>query len=380
MKLLDRYITRQYLTNVAVLTGCLLLITVLIDFALNFDEFLQVATTSAGAERTHSSAARVGWLTVVLVWDFWWPQLVQLSNYLIGLTMIGGMGFTCAQLVKHREFVAVLAGGISLHRLALPIVVCGVVLSFASLACREWIVPDLAPLLTRDRRQIGRQGMTVTSQPLCSDSRGRVFYAKAVDLERGEITGLWVWERDPSGLMSRRVRAESARWDGEAWVLTGGWADDARASDNRTTVPVSTAVERIETDLDPTALRLRKFEGYAGNLSMGQLGRLIERFRAEPGAPPERVDRLDRLRWGRVSLAASNMLSLLICLPFFLRREPCNMVVQSLYAAPVAIGALGLSLTGATAPMPGLPPAAAVFVPVLVLIPLAIAAVGSVKT
>lgn len=383
MRLLDRYIARQFLTNVLLLLACLLTITVLIDFALNFDEFLESAAALAGRdlpEGTKADLGSVAGMTVWLVWDFWWPQLLQLTNYLLGLVTIGAMGFTCAQLVKHREFVAVLAGGISLHRLAAPVVVTAIGLTLLQVVNREWIVPDLAPLLTRNKQQLGKQTMGSTAQPLCADAKGRIFYARNVDLDTGDITGLWVWERDEAGLMTRRIRADSARWENGAWQLKGGLADDVRSFASRTTVAPPTPVERIETDLDPTVLRLRRFEGYSGNLSTAQLTELITRYRAEPGNNPARTDRLDRLRWGRISLLLANLLTLLICLPFFLRREPCNMVLQTLYAAPVAIGAMLVSVVGATTAIPGLPPAVGVFVPVMVLIPLAIAAVTSVKT
>jgi len=56
------------------------------------------------------------------------------------------------------------------------------------------------------------------------------------------------------------------------------------------------------------------------------------------------------------------------------------MGVQSLYAAPVALVAIAAGFLGATSAISGLPPQVSVFVPVLVLFPLAIAAVTHIKT
>ena len=56
------------------------------------------------------------------------------------------------------------------------------------------------------------------------------------------------------------------------------------------------------------------------------------------------------------------------------------MVAQTLKAAPISIGALLGSILGTAAPLPGLPVEAAVFVPVLALLPMAIAMLTSMKT
>jgi lipopolysaccharide export LptBFGC system permease protein LptF len=77
---------------------------------------------------------------------------------------------------------------------------------------------------------------------------------------------------------------------------------------------------------------------------------------------------------------ASNMLVLVIALPFYLTRAPTNMLVQSLKCAPVSIGALMGGILGASAPSGALPPQLSVFVPVLILALIGAAAVRSVRT
>jgi hypothetical protein len=139
-------------------------------------------------------------------------------------------------------------------------------------------------------------------------------------------------------------------------------------------------VESIETDLDPTALRLRRFEGYSNNLSLKQLTELVANYESQPKPPVARVERLERIRWGRLAGLVSGPLILVVCLPFYLRREPGNLVVQSLLCAPVTMVAFVAALVGTAAGLPGLPAGLSVFVPVMILIPLAIAAVTSIRT
>ena len=107
---------------------------------------------------------------------------------------------------------------------------------------------------------------------------------------------------------------------------------------------------------------------------------MIARYRSEAEPPINRIDSLERIRFGRIATMIGNLLSLLMCLPFFLRREPTNMVLQSLICSPLALAAQMAGVLGAAAAIPGLPPQFSVFVPVLVLLPLAIASLSNVKT
>lgn len=382
---LDRYIARQYLTNILLLFVLLFSIIVVIDFSLNFDEFTDNARKVAAERGWAGSALREALLAVVLVIDLWWPRLFLLFQYLLGMVLIGGMGFTCAQMVRHREFVAILAGGISLHRVARPLLAVALFMTGLQIANAELVLPEIAPLLTRNKTDAGQRGMGQARQPLAADSSGRLLYARAVDLDSGDILGLWVWERDERGLMTRRITADAAHWDGRAWTLQGGIAetrdDDPDGPDGPKGPGVTrTPITTLETDLDPTALRLRRFEGYSNNLSTRQLTHLIDRLSSQPRPPEQRLRQLERIRAGRPATMVANLLLLVIAMPFFVRREPCNMLVQSLKAAPAALAGVVMTLVATTATIPGLPPGLSVFLPACVLLPLAIASATGVRT
>jgi lipopolysaccharide export system permease protein len=380
MTLLDRYIIKQYLTNIVALFVLLLAIIVLIDFSLNFDEYLKIADKMHEAAHTSRSGLANGATAVYLLFDLWWPRLFLLYNFLLGLVLVGAMGFTCAQMNRHREFVAILAGGISLHRVARPIVFVGIALTALAAINRETIIPSLAPLLTREKGEAGSRALGVTRQPLCADASGRLLYARSVNLDEGSIDGLWVWERDEKGLMTRRITADKASWEGGRWVLTNGTAESRQSADQTATSRTLEKVATLETDLDPTSLRLRRFEGYSNNLSLRQLTELVTNYEAQPKPQELRLERLERIRWGRMAGLVSGVLVLILSLPFYLRRLPGNLLVQSLLCAPVTMVAFVASMVGTAAGVPGLPPQLAVFVPVMILIPLAIAAVTSIRT
>jgi len=374
VSILDRSIARQFLFNALTLLAILFGLIIIIDFSLNFDEYLRVAEAKA-QEAQQASTVRVGALTAWIVFDLWWPRLFQLYSYLFGLVLVGALGFTATQMVKNREMVAILAGGMSLWRVARPILVVSLAFCIFSAVNRELILPELAPQLVRDKKDAGTRDLAAMGQALCADGRGNLFFIRSFDPQTGIVQGLYCWERDASGLLSRRIFARSATYRDGGWNLTDATAQVRTPSGGGGAIQ---PVARLETDLDPTTLKLRRFEGFGNNLSTPQLAELVERYRAQPQPPTLRIEQLSRVRWARVSDFVSVMLTLVICLPFFLRREPANMVVQSLAAAPVALGALVLGVAGPS--VPGLPAELSSFIPVMVLAPIAVAAISSVRS
>ncbi|MDX9912298.1 MAG: LptF/LptG family permease [Phycisphaerales bacterium] len=367
MSILDRAIARQYLINVVALVVILFSFIVAIDVSLNVDRFVSVAQ-KLGPE---DGLVRRAVVTISLVIDFWWPRLLQLFGYMLGMVLVAGMGFTVAQMVRHRELVAIMASGQSLHRVARPIIAVAIALTLVQAANQELIQPRIAHLLTRDHGDTGSRSLGTMPVELCRDGRGRLLYARSFDADAGQLGGVIIIVRNADGLAKEVIRAEEARWDGSAWVLANGVAE------SRETAGESHPVDRFETDLDPAALRMRRFKDYAQALSFRQTGEVLsrgnlldERTRAE----------FTRLRWGRVSVWVSNLLALVVAMPFYLTRVPRNMMLQTLRCAPVAgLGLVG-GVLGAGAGIPGVPAGLAVFVPVMILAPLAVAAATSVKT
>ncbi len=232
MGILDRYIARQFLTNIILLFVVLFAFIIVIDFSLNFDEFLRFAEERLKARGEEVTALAKGLGAVQLELDLWLPRLPLLFNYLLGLVMVGAMGFTCAQMVQHREFVALLSGGISLRRAARPIIIVALAMLALTAVNREVLLPEIAPLLTRDKKDAGKRTLGMTQVSLSADGRGRLWQADRFDIDASRLEVVRVWERDADGLMTARITAAEATWDAQrrGWALKDGVAEDARAA------------------------------------------------------------------------------------------------------------------------------------------------------
>ena len=374
MKLIDRYIARQYLINIAALLAILFSFVVTIDASINIDEFWE----AAGETTTGEEPGLVRRVTLTALWiaHLWWPRLLQLFNMMLGIVLVGAMGFTCVQLVRHRETVAVLASGLSLRRVALPIIaVSGMMVGLAAIN-QEFVLPKVAKLLTREHRDLGTRDTAAGPIPLATGNQGRLLiYATEFNADRASLEGALFIERDDNGVGIRHITTEHATWNPDA----NAWAAEAADIENLADPTASSAAVPVEikTDLDPTALTVLQYAGFSQNLSFRQIGRLLDQTR---GGDTNVRDRLQRNRFGRISLAICNLLVIIITLPFFLTRMPGNSLGGSLRGAPVAIACIVGMTLGTSAPVPGVPPIVSVFLPVLVLAPLAVAAATNPKT
>lgn len=345
MKTLDRYIIRQFLLNYVLLLVSLLLLVITLDLILNFDEFAKVA------ERLPDDASPWTALKAVVfaIGDFYGPQVFLFYVYGAGILPIGAAGFTLAGLIRNRELIAIMAGGVSLYRVALPILLVGSVLSTLTLVDHELVIPRLRDKLVRGHSHVQYgvvRAFTIRFVPDTLDAdgdgvpeRNALYTAAEFDPNEQRMRNVTILQRDANGLAEHRITAEAARWnlDRGGWVLENG-RRITRVDRDGSTGGVATAaapepIDFVPSGLDPRSLMLRRQAQFKQLLSLREIDQLIAR------ASGFDVDELRRIRHGRFSLVVVNILVLAMGMPFFLLRTPVGLLPQSVKALAIAGGA-----------------------------------------
>jgi LPS export ABC transporter permease LptG len=142
---------------------------------------------------------------------------------------------TFGALSRSSEITAMKATGISLYRLVTPVLLVAAVLSLALFTFDESYLPNA------NRRQEallssikGKPAQTflrpdrkwMSGQASGSGEPTRIFYYQAFDPDRNMFANITVFEFQPGTFtLSRRIYAESARWDPAAhqWEFENGW-------------------------------------------------------------------------------------------------------------------------------------------------------------
>lgn len=367
MAIIDRYVISRFLWNFLALFGALYLFGIAVDVVLNTSKFLEAADLAVRSGRVASRWSGV----FVMLADFHGPRVFQFYQFMVGMVAVGAMGFTFAQMHKSRELTALMAAGINLRRPAMALVVAAIGLQVIQLVNQEWILPQLAPKLVRLHSDLVANWGAAFPLPLTRDANGLLLQADSFDPESGELRGVVALERDAKGQARSRMSAPIATWDAdrEAWILQQGQIIRLPA---RTEVGSSTAVDTAEESLDEIATNLgpesilsRRFRLYGQMLSTPQLLELRD------GGSSDRM-LSNRLLAARLLGPIVNLLILIAAIPFFLLRDPCNLLQQSLRAASFAVPVSIAALTLTTVPLATLPPALAAAIPTAALLPIAV--------
>jgi LPS export ABC transporter permease LptF/LPS export ABC transporter permease LptG len=151
-------------------------------------------------------------------------QLAPLGALVATLVTVGVMS-------KNNEIVACKASGISLYRLAGPLLLAGVVLASTMILLDDTYLPYANQRQDALRNQIKGKPAQTYSQPerwIFGDN-GKIYDYDLFDPNQNLFGGLSVLEIDPATFqVRRRVFANRAQWseNQNLWVLESGWVRD----------------------------------------------------------------------------------------------------------------------------------------------------------
>lgn len=426
MKTLDLYIVRQFVVNFAILYVVLMTLFVVVDLIVDLDEFLEAgrrwaqrqtvaqqadlmgqpedtvlellkndADASQAAQRLGIpeqqaqellDGATPGFMlrttgVIRTITDYYGPIIILVYAFFSGLIVVAAMGFTLTGLGRHRELTAMVSSGISLYRVAMPILITGIALNVLALPVQELVIPHLAGKLSRKKSHVKKQQVDYFAFYYIADGSGSLLSASRFDAEHEQLTDLRVVVRDGNGLQQQKITASQALWDEsrQGWELIDGYA----ISPGRIGVsPVETleragvGIDFFPTDLSPTLIKTRRNADYVRLLPVTEL----QKMQNNQAVPPSLRDTVTRTKWGRVSLLIVNVLVLVIGLPYFLLRAPGNMLLQSVKAAGLCIGVWAGAMTLPEMATGYFNPVAAAWLPVVVYLPIAAYILHKVKT
>ncbi len=157
------------------------------------------------------------------------PRLIyELTPYSVLTGVLVAFGI----LTKHNEVTALKACGVSVYRLATPVLIMGVVLSGGLFAFDHYWVPEADRRQDALRAEIkGKPAQTFLrpDRRWISGVHDRIYYYKYFDQAQQLMSGVNVYEIDPVKFrLKRHIAAERARWEPtlHTWVFQNGWSRD----------------------------------------------------------------------------------------------------------------------------------------------------------
>jgi lipopolysaccharide export system permease protein len=208
MKLIDRYIIRQFLVTAAFSLLAVLVVFIVIDALEHLDDFID----------RHASVE-----VITLYYVYFMPEIIKL---IVPVAVLLASLFVTARMSTQNELTAMKSSGISLYRLMVPYTVVALLISVASIYFNGWIVPlanqkkFLIESMYLERNVASGSGANIYFQ----DSPTRILSIGFYDASRSAATRISIQDFSDTNLtvMVGRIDASGMVWDTTArrWVLT----------------------------------------------------------------------------------------------------------------------------------------------------------------
>ena len=207
--IMDRYILREFLKILALVLISVAVLAIVVDY-----------TQISGDVQ----ANRIAFHTLFAYYRF---MLFQIANWTLPISVLVATLITFGLFSKNNEVTAFKSGGISLYRVAMPVVSIAVVMSVFSYLTADYVLPYSNQRVDELRKKIKGQRSVAArdQQKLWFLGKGRyIINFLAYDRNARQLSQVQVFEFHPTQFrLVRRVYAENARWDGQGWVFERGW-------------------------------------------------------------------------------------------------------------------------------------------------------------
>ncbi len=213
LKIIDKYLLREMAFPFALaLVG--FIIFIMLNLILQLGDFLLDKS--------------IGLWTVLKILFYKLPDLLILA---IPVATLFAIFLTLGRLSHDREVIALQAGGFSLKRIVVPILIMGLLLSLLDLFLNEALTPwGNQKYYTLIRQMILKNAAPqIKDNAFFKDAEDRFFYVRHYDRENNRLSGVLIYDmsgglfvEDDTARYPKVITAEEASWQGNVWELTDG--------------------------------------------------------------------------------------------------------------------------------------------------------------
>lgn len=205
MSILTRYIAAFWLRMLFLCQGSFIAIYLVLDMMEKIPRFLR-----AGGE-----------LQSIASFFFW--KLPEMIGQTAGFSILMATLLTLGLLSRNSEITAMRSCGVSLFRIATPMLALGFLASLLLLANAELVLPESSQRMDRiERVDIKKKGINAVFRRnnIWFRSDRSILQAQLFEAESQTLKGVVLWKLDQAMNPLSRIDAESAEFRGGRWIAT----------------------------------------------------------------------------------------------------------------------------------------------------------------
>ena len=376
MKILDRYVAKNFLFGYFIAMSVLVGMRVVIDLFVNVDEFAQLA------DRANLNSVQL----LGRIFFYYGVQSTLYFRDFAGIITVVAAVFSLGKMTSNNELIAIMASGISLKRVIMPIILLSIMLTGLLIIDQEILIPKFANYLVRTHD--ATPGQETYELWFMADDKGSLVCTRKFDeltqqMYKPTIIMRQKTDRNQWEVVGRIVADMATyndslkRWDLKNGVYTPLSIHETLAENYDQVLPA--AVDFYQSDLVPHDIPIRRQEGYKSLLSSAQLAVLVKnQARIKDKAE------LHSQRHFRFTDPIVNIIMLLVSLPVLVCRDPKAMKTSVVISFVITLGCFITLFTCkmlATEVFFGqVRPAFWAWLPIIIFMPIALIEIDSMKT
>ncbi len=314
LSVFDRYLLRSLIVNYVIALSTMLSLYVVLDLFVNMDEFTEDSPPLTALIRN--------------VVGYYLPNLLLYFSQLSSTITLFACMASLARMRRLNELTAVLSSGVSLYRIARPVVLFGVVTTGLLILDTEVLIPRVAHKLARDHEDA--EGTGAYPILFLRDGDDALVSAAKFDPITHDLHGFLVLRRNAEGRVASMIEADRATWRPPSPMSPQGlWRLERGRRTSRVRTVGSglgprdqkrvTAISVYESELSPEAIEIRQSKDWIRFLSIAQLSELQSHLGGD-------VAKIVQTKHERRTQPIIGLIMLLLGLPFFLNRAPANIL------------------------------------------------------
>ncbi len=309
MKILDKYIIKNFLTGYLIAFCVLMGLRTVIDLFVNLDEFTE--------------HIQLGTLTVTgNILSYYLLHSTLYFRDFAGMITVVAAAFSIGKMTRNNELTAVMASGVSLKRVIAPIVFLALLLTGLLVVDNELLIPPLADKLVRGQDALpGQEWYHVW---FMTDGNGSLICSPEFDVKTSTL-------RRPT-IITRRRKEEALLWEvtGKIWADEAVYNFETKQWDLKNGMflkrgePGSLSsiepIDSYQTDIIPKEIPVRRKSRHKALLGSSQLSVL-----ARQRTKIKDLAQLYSEKNFRITDPIINLVMLMVSLPILVCRDPKSM-------------------------------------------------------
>jgi lipopolysaccharide export system permease protein len=205
MKILTRYIIREFLKLYAFALGSFLGIYIIVDLFEKLDQYIKY--NAPVSLIIAIILCKIPYILLQIT-----PGAVLLATFL-----------ALALRARHNEIIALKAAGIGTYRFFHPLIACSLVIWLMLLINQEFLIPvtyQKARFLENIKMKKKEETKLFKHQRFWYKSGALIYNIKLFDPKNNLLKGIAIYSFSPEFVLEKRIDAVEARWTGEQWQFS----------------------------------------------------------------------------------------------------------------------------------------------------------------